>query len=287
MNGILGEDLENPDELTERVHSELVSLRGQPGQLTIQKFGQFDALRIVCGGGDLLDAYLMFEREMDRYITTAGRNEIAAAISITAPAETVLDRLEHAVGALPQDGKLRDQRTARRWGDDGLTTIARDLVYMAQVQGRLGQEILSVEISGDQDRGVLLAIDQMTTRGLADRAPLIRVWHYREGEPEENTPTADLDSVSATTAMNDEYVMKRHHLDVQLPTEFENSEHEGPLLSISIEGRDSPMRTVTVQDASKFPPGYEVSAMIYRTIITVTLSVSTNGGTSARLVEPM
>lgn len=286
MDGVLGEDLENPSKLTERVYSELVSLRGQPGKLTIQKFSQFDALRTVCGGGDLLDAYLMFEREMNRYITTAGRNEIAAAVTIVAPAETVLDRLEHAVGALPQDGKLRDQRTARRWSDEGLITIARDLVYMAQVQGRLGQELLGVEIGGDQERGMLIAVDQITSLDVPDRAPLIRVWHYRDGEPEEHTLTADLDSVVATTARNDEYVMKRHNLEFALPAAFDISRHEGPILSVSIEGRDAPMRTVSVQDRSQFSGAFEVSVMIYRTIVTVTLSMLLDVNAFSESAEP-
>lgn len=286
MDGVLGEDLENPDVLTEQIHSELMSLRGQLGKLTIQKFGQFDALRRVCGGGDLLDAYLMFEREMNRYIATAGRNEIAAAVTIVAPAETVLERLEHAVGALPQDGKLRDQRTARRWSDEGMMTIARDLVYMAQVQGRLGRELLSVEIGGDQDRGVLVAIDQMTSPGVQDRSPLVRVWHYRDGEPEEHTLTADLDSVGATTARNDEYVMKRHHLEVALPAGFDISNHRGPILSVSVEGRDAPMRTVSIQDKSQFSDSFEVTVMSYRTIVTVTLALAPDANSLSASAEP-
>lgn len=277
MDGTLGEDIDDHDELVRRVHEELIALRGQTGKLTVQKFGQFDVLRRVCGGGDLLDAYLMFEREMKRYVSTAGRNEAAAAISITAPAETVLDRLEHVVGALPQDGKLRDQRTARRWSDTGLVTIASDLVYMAEVQGRLGREIMSIEISGDEQQGLVLTIDQMSNAALPSRAPLMRVWHYKEDdEPEERAldVDVDLDHVESTTVQNDEYLMARHHVQVALPTGYEARQTEGKLFSVSIEGRDAPMRTVSIQERSGFSEGLVVEVTVYRTIVMVDVGFS-------------
>lgn len=274
MDGTLGEDITNPEELRRCVHAELVSLRGQPGRLTIQKFGQFESLRRVCGGGDLLDAYLVFEREMKRYATAAGRNEAAAAISITAPAENLLDRLEHAVGALPQDGKLRDQRTGRRWSDAGMITIADDLVYMAEVQGRLGQELLSIEISGDEQRGLCLSVDQMTIVGLPTRAPLVRVWHYRDDEPEEHALAVDLDEFDEAVAKSETYRMTRHRVAVELPSRHDSDQQAGRILSVSIEGRDAPMRTVSIQDQSTFSDQYTVDTMLYRTIVTVTLAVA-------------
>lgn len=271
MDGTLGEDIDDPGELVRVVHEELVSLRGQTGKLTVQKFGQFAALRRVCGGGDLLDAYLMFEREMQRYIHSAGRNEAAAAISITAPADTVLDRLEHVVGALPQDGKLRDQRTARRWSDAGLATIANDLVYMAEVQGRLGQELLSIEITGDEQHGLILTIDQMSNADLRARAPLIRVWHYKDDEPEEHALDVDLEHVESTIAQNDDYVMARHHVQVVLPSDYDHAHTDGKVLSVSIEGRDAPMRTVSTQERTQFSEKLAVEVTVYRTIVMVEL----------------
>lgn len=267
MDGTLGDDIEDRDELVRHVHSELVALRGQIGRLTVQKFGEFLALRRVCGGGDLLDAFLMFEREMTRYKTSAGRNEAAAAISITAPAETVLDRLEHAVGALPQDGRLRDQRTARRWSDAGLTAIARDLVYMAEVQGRLGTELLSIDIQGDLGAGLTLTIDQMTSTGLSERAPLFRLWHYKDDDqPEERALTVDLEDHASTVVDNGVYRMRRHHLQAQLPLDWQARHDDAKILSISIEGRDAPMRTVTITDRSAFPKHVVVESTVYRTI---------------------
>lgn len=56
--------------------------------------------------------------------------------SLSAPADTVLDRLQLTAEALSPDEDWRDQRTARRWSDAGMPTIAQDLVYFAQVAGR-------------------------------------------------------------------------------------------------------------------------------------------------------
>lgn len=60
--------------LERRVLGELLALRKATGVLTVQKFGQFEALRLVCGGGDLLDAYLMFQRELERYGSATARH---------------------------------------------------------------------------------------------------------------------------------------------------------------------------------------------------------------------
>lgn len=134
-------------ELIAAVHADLVALRGAHGRLTVQKFSQYMALRLVCGGGDLLEAYLAFERELRRYATEGNRNE-AAALSISAPMKTVLDRLEEVVSLLDDTGEGRDQRTARRWSDQGFTTIATEMVHVAEVRGRLGNELLTIELFG-------------------------------------------------------------------------------------------------------------------------------------------
>lgn len=271
MEGILGEDLTDHESLVAGLHDELVNLRGQLGALSIQKFSQYPVLRRICGGNDLLDAFLMFEREMSRY-QKLGRNEAAAAISICAPAETVLDRLEHAVGALPQDGKLRDQRTARRWSDAGLKIIAAELVYMADVQGRLGTETLSIEVRGGLDHGLDLVIDQMTSIGLPERAPLIRLWHYNEvDEPEERTLTIELDGLESAVRGNQDHLMKRYRLAVEFPSIRETADGS-QVLSISVEGRDAPMRTVFFDDYSQLPPELSIQFSVYRTIAMINVN---------------
>jgi hypothetical protein len=269
VDGVIGEDLGSDAELIPLIEDELFALRGERGILSPQKLAAHPNLVRVCGGGDLLDAYLMFERELRRY-ENAGRNEAAAAISISAPADTVLDRLEHAVGALPQDGKLRDQRTARRWSDEGIRTIASDLVYMARVQGRLGTELLAIEIRGDETAGLQLVIDQMTSDGLVARAPLIRLWQYVDDEPEERQLSVDLDEIPAAAATKNGYTMRRHRLMVEVP-EAPKTREDTMLLGVSVEGRDAPMRTVAVEDRSSLAAPYGLRLNVYRTIISVEL----------------
>ena len=154
------------------VKKELTALRGAQGILDAQKFNNYPNLVRVCGGDDLLEAFLMFGREMRRYASEGNRNEAAAALSITAPAETVLDRLEYVVGLFEEHGQIRDQRTGRRWSDKGISAIAKDLVYMAEVKGRLGTEMLTIEIDGGCDEGLFLSIYQLTTKNLDETAPL-------------------------------------------------------------------------------------------------------------------
>lgn len=267
MDGVIGEDLGSEGELVALVKEELLALRGERGQLTPRKFAAYPSLLRVCGGGDLLDAFLMFERELRRY-QAAGRNEAAAAISISAPADTVLDRLEHAVGALPQDGRLRDQRTARRWSDEGIDIIAADLVYLASVQGRLGTELLSIEIYGNEHNGLQLVIDQMTSVGLDTRAPLIRLWQYIDDEPLERELFVDLEDVPAAAATKGNYTMRRHRVAIEVPQVSEPNE-DTMLLGVSIEGRDAPMRTVAVQDHSTLAAPYALRFSVYRTIASI------------------
>jgi len=276
VTGTLRDDIDDLVALTEAVTEELRELRAAHGVLTVQKFAQAEALRRVCGGGDLLDAFLMFEREMKRYQTTGNRDEAAAAISITAPADNVLDRLEHVVGALPQDGRIRDQRTGRRWSDDGIPIIARDLVPLAEVQGRLGTELLTLELSGTLDDGLRLDIYQLTTKTLEDTAPAVRVWRYTpDGDITEASSEIEftLDEAPATEAVNEEYRAKHHQVQIELPEGITRSAAEDgdPLYSISVESRDAPMRTVSFTDESQLAPTLSVRFTTYRTVATIEL----------------
>jgi len=276
VTGTLRDDIDDLVALTEAVTEELRELRAAHGVLTVQKFAQAEALRRVCGGGDLLDAFLMFEREMKRYQTTGNRDEAAAAISITAPADNVLDRLEHVVGALPQDGRIRDQRTGRRWSDDGIPIIARDLVHLAEVQGRLGTELLTLELSGTLDDGLRLDIYQLTTKTLEDTAPTVRVWRYTpDGDITEASSEIEftLDEAPATEAVNEEYRAKHHQVQIELPEGITRSAAEDgdPLYSISVESRDAPMRTVSFTDESQLAPTLSVRFTTYRTVATIEL----------------
>lgn len=275
MNGTILDDIEDTGALADSVEAELLALRGSHGVLTVQKFQTANALRRVCGGNDLLDAFMMFEREMHRYVMHGSREEAAAAISITAKAETVLDRMEHVVGALTQDGRIRDQRTGRRWSDEGIRIIARDLAHLAEVQGRLGTELLTLELSGALECGLRLDIYQLTTKDLVDTAPLVRVWRYRDDDPEEATNQVefDLDQISVTPVANEKHKMTHYALKLHLPDDVLtiDVDPDDPVYSISIEGRDAPMRTVTFSDKSLLGPMLSARFTIYRTIGSIEL----------------
>ena len=250
--------------LEQQVLTELLALRKAYGQLTVQKFSTFATLRQVCGGDDLLDAFLLFQRELARY-QHSGRNEAAAALSLSAPADTVLDRLQLTAEALsPQD--WRDQRTARRWSDAGMPIIARDLVYFAQVAGRLGTETLSIQLGG-KGTSLMVIIDQMTNSDLPAKAPLIQVWHY----PASNSPrelTLDLEQITSPQVSRDGLTMRRHRLALDLP-DTQAVEPDDAVLAVSITGQDAPMRTVFYQDHSHLTPGLHTRMTTYRTIVMV------------------
>lgn len=258
------DEAEQRASLEQQVLTELLALRKAYGQLTVQKFSAFATLRQVCGGDDLLDAFLLFQRELARY-QHSGRNEAAAALSLSAPADTVLDRLQLTAEALsPQD--WRDQRTARRWSDAGMPIIARDLVYFAQVAGRLGTETLSIQLGGS-GTSLMVIIDQMTNSDLPAKAPLIQVWHY----PSSNSPrelTLDLEQIASPQVSRDGLTMRRHRLALDLP-DAQAAEPDDAILAVSITGQDAPMRTVFYQDHSHLAPGLHTRMTTYRTIVMV------------------
>lgn len=273
MVGTIVSELGDTKELIASVHKELVALRGAHGRLTVEKFSQYPALLLVCGGGDLLEAFLMFEREMRRYVAEGNRNEAAAAISITAPAETVLDRLEYVVTELEEDGEFRDQRTGRRWSDRGLKTIATEMVHVAEVRGRLGSELLTIEILGTREEGLHLTISQLTNKDLDERAPLVRFWKH-QGDDLVELPeglTLDFDDSKAPEVSNDIYRLKRYHIIAELPDDLEETDVDigDAIYSISLEGRDAPMRTVTFVDHSDLGDALMLQFTTYRTLATV------------------
>ena len=264
--------LGDTDEMIAAVHGELVKLRGAHGKLTVEKFGQYPALRLVCGGGDLLEAFLAFERELRRYATEGNRNEAAAALSITADRESVLDRLEEVVRHFEDAGQVRDQRTARRWSDQGFTTIAAEMVHIAEVRGRLGSELLTIELSGTRAE-LHLVVWQLTNKQLDERAPLVRFWKHEGDDLVEQSEglMVDLDRVEASQASNETYRLKRYHIEAELPEDLPVAEVDAgdALYSISLEGRDAPMRTVAFVDESDLGENLTLRFTTYRTIATV------------------
>lgn len=273
MVDTLVSDLGDTDALIAAVREELLALRGAHGRLTIEKFSQYPTLCLVCGGGDLLEAFLAFERELRRYSVEGNRNEAAAAISIAAPAETVLDRLEYVVGHFEEEGQNRDQRTGRRWSDHGFKTIAAEMVHVAEVRGRLGSELLTVEVSGSRSAGLHLVISQLTNKHLDERAPLVRFWKHQAGDIVEQPDglTLDFERYKAPEVTNGTYRLKRYHILAELPDDLDTAEVDvgDALYSISLEGRDAPMRTVTFLDQSQLGEDLVLRFTTYRTIATV------------------
>lgn len=257
------------------VREELVALRSAHGRLTVQKFSGFPTLIRVCGGGDLLDAYLTFERELRRFVATGNRDEVAAALSISAGMDKVADRFEEVIGHFEDlDGKDRNQRSARRWSDRGLQTIAADLTHTADIRGHLGVEMLTIAVTGSR-AALTLTIDHFMTRTIPEQAPLIRFWKYEHEEPVEQAEglTVDLSRVHAPEASNEHYRLRRYTIEAELPEELgeQGVDPGDPLYSISLEGRDAPMRTVAFVDDSELGAGLTLRLTTYRTIATVEL----------------
>ena len=186
--------------------------------------------------------------------------------SLSAPADTVLDRLQLTAEALSPEQDWRDQRTARRWSDAGMPILARDLVYFAQVAGRLGTETLSIQLGGS-GTSLMVIIDQMTSSDLPAKAPLIQIWHY----PSSNSPreiTLDLEQIASPQVSRDGLTMRRHRLALDLP-DTQAVESDEAILAVSITGQDAPMRTVFYQDHSQLTPGLHTRMTTYRTIVMV------------------
>ena len=204
------------------------------------------------------------------------RDLAAAALSLITPADSVLDRLQLTAEALSTEG-WRDQRTARRWADRGMATLAHHLVHAAELQGRLGRELLSIEVAGGHD-ALHLVIEQMTTLGLKARAPFIRLWNYPETDeqPAEAPLTLDLEHVANSSATGDAYTMNRFRLHVELPSSPHRPGQER-ILTISVEGRDTPMRTVFYTDKTNLPKGQTLRASVYRTVVTIDLEQLATG----------
>lgn len=271
MDGTILDELPDHEHLTQMVLEELLALRSKPGRLTIHKFSERPTLRLVCGGGDLLDAFLMFQRELTRLREDNDRNLAAAAWSISAEADSVLDRLQLTAEALSGE-EWRDQRSARRWSDQGMHLLADQLAYSAEVQGRLGQELLSIELhDGSDETRLHVVIDQMVSAHLPATAPLVRLWHYPDGDdPQEADLDIDLEAHGSRTATKGGQTMRRHRLDVPLPDAC-GLEPGQKAFNLSVEGRDAPMRTVFFADYSTSRNDTQVRFAAYRTIAKIDL----------------
>lgn len=269
MVGTNASEFGDTKELIEAVLEELLALRGAHGKLTVEKFSRYPNLRLVCGDSDELVAFLMFERELQRYIRKGNRNEVAAALSIAAPWETVLRRLEAVIDHLDPDGAGRDQRTARRWSDQGMRTLATELVHLADVQIRLGSELITIELSGTYEDGIIIEIYQLTTRHTVERAPLVRVWHYPSDDAAEqdNTIDYDLDQVEAPEGNKGPFRLRRFTFKLDKLKGLDQAPVNAgeTVYRFSIVGQDAPLRAVSFQDESNLSDFFVVRFTAYPT----------------------
>lgn len=269
MVDTLASPLGDPEELTQAVHDELLALRHAPGRLTVEKFSQFPHLRRVCGDGDVLVAYLMFERELQRFIRRGNRYEAAAALSLLAPQDTVLARFEEVLGHFQVPDGPDSDRTARRWSNRGMKAIAVELVHLADVQIRLGSELTTIELSGTYEDGVFMEMYQLTTRHTEERAPLVRVWHYQPDDTAEqdNTIEHDLDQVESQEGNKGPFRLRLFTFKLDRLKGL----HKAPVKAgetvyrFTIEGRDAPLRAVSFQDGSDLSDFFTVRFTTYLT----------------------
>ena len=267
-------DFGDKEQLTTVVHEELIALRGSHGKLTVEKFSKYPALHLVCGGGDVLDAFLMFERELQRYIRQGSRNEVAAALSITADQDTVLARFEEVLGHFEEPGgPERSPRTARRWSDQGMHIIATELVHLQDVQQRLGSELIEIELSGTREGGVSMVMWQLTTRHREERAPVVRLWRYQpdDGDDQDTTTSYDLDQVAFHEATKGPFRLRRYDFTLDIPRNLPLASVKAgeAVYRISIEGRDAPLRAVSFQDDSDLGEVVSVRFTAYLTDATI------------------
>lgn len=264
-----GEPSPGAPDLTARVLADLRKIRSAKGKLTPQKLSRFPALLQVMGADDLLDAFMAFRRELRRYIATANRDEAAAALSIYADYELVLDRLQETANQYSAGDDLKDQRTARHWSDRGMPQVAEDLVYMAHIKGRLGRELLELSIQGHDGGGIMITIEQMVQAALDVQAPSITLWAMNaNGDPQERT--IDLRHHSAVETVGEEYRSIEQRV-VLAPELLERITRDHGL-TLAVTGRDAPMRTISFTNSWQPPAGLKIAMSAYRTRATVEIT---------------
>lgn len=255
------DELRDRAALTQRVKDELVEIRSAKGRLTPQKLASYHALVHILGADDLLDAFMAFRRELRLYAESANRNEAAAALSILVDRDNVLDRLQETATRLSPDD-LHDQRSARRWSDAGIPVLARDLVYMAEVQGRLGREMLSIGVDLDNDGNLVVTVQQLLQADVRARAPELSLWAMdAHGDPHELA--IDLERFPASEASRGDYRMRTQRVAISVDLLDRVTPDQG--LTLAVTGRDAPMRAISFEPATTSIPGLQIAFSAYRT----------------------
>ncbi|MBM7416837.1 MULTISPECIES: hypothetical protein [Nocardiaceae] len=159
----------------EDVLTDLLQLRKGFGMFTVHKLVGRNALIQLCGDGDIMDAYIGLKRDLERY-TRSNKHEAAAAWSILADYESVMDRLVATAEFLAVDGQdAKDQRSARTWSDRGMHGLARDLVEFAEMRGNLGQDLIGVCVLLGTAGTIAIQVVQVASVQLERRAPHVLI----------------------------------------------------------------------------------------------------------------
>ena len=256
----------------EDVLADLLQLRKGLGKLTVHKLVGREALIQLCGDGDIMDAYIGLKRDLER-CTRSNKHEAAAAWSILADHETVMDRLVATAELLAVDGKdAKDQRSARTWSDRGMPGLARDLIEFAEMRGNLGQDLVGVGILGSEVDGLSIRIVQVTSLQLRRRAPLVSVTRLREADLN-SSESFDLEAIEPESHEVDDTHDTRLHT-VRLAIEPDRYLIRGPLVSIEVSTRHTRTPTYFFEDHTTFGRSVQLTLSTSRTLASVSVSVT-------------
>jgi len=136
------------------------------------------------------------------------------------------------------------------------------LVHLDDVQMRLGSELIEIVLSGTREDGMWMVIWQLTTRHQQERAPLVRVWKYRNEADTKQAKeiTYDLDTVESPEATKGPFRVRRFDFSIGIPTELTSAAVTAGcvIYRFTLEGRDAPLRAVSFQDDSDLGEVYSV-----------------------------
>lgn len=261
---------QHTEALIHAVHKELIALRGNFGQLNRQKFSQYSVLHEVCGGYEDNDDYLIFRQEMDRIVSTSNRNEAAAALSIIAPADLLLDRLEYVVEHFEDDsGETRDQRTARRWSDRGMVKVATELVNQALVKSWLAREIMILGLAGDES-GLVLNFGYYFAEYLESFPPMVAIWLAADNKYSEAFIEIEHDArdFKVFERRDEDHRLEQYRIPIQLPDALTDPEHIDSEIGIviSIDAVGAPMRAVTFKDETQLGDDLKIEFSVFREV---------------------
>ncbi len=259
----------DPNEI-KQTHQELLALRSEHGKFTTAKLSQYPTLVRLCGEDDLIEAFLALKRELQRY-KHGNKHQAAAALSIISPADTVLERFTLTA----EHFDYQDQRTIRRWSDKGLKGIAEDLVAIANVRGRLGRELLTLTLTGNPKDGFQLVIDQMDFTQLASTPPGVTMWLWVD---EDNAEEANIELTEETSRSANNQTYRNTRWQIELPdvskllADQNRRTKTDKILTIAIQGRNAPSRTVVWSDHSTLPKEIISEVTIHRTMVMVEMN---------------